>query len=78
MGASQIEFLTRANCRNSDKLIVELYAALAQLAAEATPVIVDLDKLKQSDYRTGYGTPTILVNGVDLFGAPKPEPATPA
>jgi hypothetical protein len=39
--------------------------------------VVDVGKLAESDYRTGYGTPTILLNGQDLLGAPIPAPAAP-
>ncbi len=39
--------------------------------------VVDVGKLAESDYRTGYGTPTILLDGEDLVGAPLPAPSPP-
>lgn len=39
--------------------------------------VVDVGTLDRDDYRTGYGTPTILVSGDDLFGQSRPAPAAP-
>jgi hypothetical protein len=42
--------------------------------------VIDVDTLAASDPRGGYGTPTVLVGDMDLFGMPTPatphEPAT--
>ncbi len=35
--------------------------------------LVDISKLPETDPRRGYGAPTILVNGKDLFEAPIPK-----
>lgn len=78
VGGSRIEFLTRPECRNSTRVLAELSAALDQLAWDTAPVIVDLGELDRGDHRTGYGTPTILVDGRDLYGLPRPGPAAPA
>ncbi len=34
---------------------------------------IDQEALPHGDIRRGYPTPTILVNGRDLFGLPEPE-----
>ena len=36
---------------------------------------VDLASLPEDDLRLGYGTPTVLVDGVDIMGVPKPKSA---
>jgi hypothetical protein len=51
-----------------------LQDALAQKGLKMGYSFLDIKKLSESDYRRGYGTPTVLVNGEDLFGAPKPKP----
>ena len=38
--------------------------------------LINVDKLESSDRRRGYGTPTVLYNGRDLFGMAAP-PAQP-
>jgi len=35
---------------------------------------LDVDQLPPSDVRRGYGAPSLLVEGEDLFGMPEPEP----
>jgi hypothetical protein len=73
-----ITFLTRRGCANSPLLRARLAEAMRSLELDATLEVADLATLAATDHRTGYGTPTILVEGEDLFGAPRPLPATPA
>jgi hypothetical protein len=68
-----IEFLYFDGCPNTPQLRVYLEAALDQSNGSFTAI--DLTKLPETDIRRGYGSPTILVNGRDLFDMP--QPATP-
>ena len=77
MSPPKIEFLTRSSCQNSPTLAAELNIAFEQLTWDVVPVMVDLDQLKKDDPLTGYGSPTILVGGLDLFGMPRPGPSAP-
>ena len=73
-----ITFLTRPGCANSPLLQARLVEAIRSLELDATLAVVDMSTLAATDHRTGYGTPTILVEGEDLFGQPRPLPAAPA
>jgi len=68
-----IEFLYFDGCPNTPQLREYLEAALDQ--SNGSFKAVDLAQLPESDIRRGYGSPTILVNGHDLFDMP--QPATP-
>jgi hypothetical protein len=70
-------FLTRDGCANTPVLYERLLAALAARGLEQTPSVLDVGTLPADDPRTGYGTPTILVGSVDLFGAPAPQASPP-
>jgi len=74
---SEIVFLARKGCPNSPAVYKSLLASLAGLDVSVEPVTLYLGELSKDDLRTGYGTPTILIDGDDLFGRSKPEPATP-
>ncbi|HEB52298.1 MAG TPA: hypothetical protein ENI87_03475 [bacterium] len=54
-----------------------LDAALATIEFAIAVDVVDVGTLPAEDYRTGYGTPTLLRDGEDLLGAPRPLPAAP-
>ena len=59
-----IEFLCFEGCPNTPILLKRL-----QKAAPRYEIIeVDLMQLKTGDSRLGWGAPTILVDGEDLFG----------
>ena len=64
MSQQSIEFLCFDGCPNTPQLRGRLRAALP----DTTIVDVDLTKLNSNDPRLGWGAPTILVDGVDLFG----------
>jgi len=73
----EVTFLTRAGCPGSPRMLENLRAALAETSTAYELHVLDLGDLAASDHRTGYGTPSVLVGGLDLFGRSRPEPATP-
>ncbi len=68
--APSIEFLYFDGCPNTPQLREYLEAALEQSNDSFTAI--DLTQLPDTDIRRGYGSPTILVNGHDLFDIPEP------
>ena len=68
----KIEFLGTGSCANSPIMEKKLQEALALKGLAETYSYIDIRKLPESDFRRGYGTPTVLVNGEDIFGAPRP------
>ena len=73
-----IEFLGTGSCANSPVMEKKLQEALALKGLAETYSYIDIKKLSKSDFRRGYGTPTVLVNGMDIFGAPRPLPSSRA
>lgn len=69
MSQQTIEFLCFDGCPYSPQLRQRLHAALP----DATIIDVDLTKLDSTDPRLGWGAPTILVDGADLFGSKPSE-----
>ena len=59
-------------CPNTPKMKAQLDAALAKLHWTGGYESIDVWKLPESDYRRGYGAPTLLLDGKDLFGQPAP------
>ena len=76
-GPPTVTFLTRDGCPNSAAFREQLDLALAAAGLSADVQLVDVGQLPSDDPRTGYGTPTVLVDGADLFGAPTPRPKPP-
>ncbi len=68
-------FLTREGCSGSATMKTSLNAALKQLTGWDYEV-VDLDRLAKGDSRKGYSTPTLLLNGTDVYGMPAPAGGT--
>lgn len=70
----RVEFLGFPGCPNTPDLRRSLRAALADLGS---PGFLDTDQsaLPEHDPRRGWPTPTILVDGRDLFGMPAPDGA---
>jgi hypothetical protein len=66
-----IQFLgMKDGCPNTPKLWSSLNEALNELGWSIRIDSLDLFELsRQKDNRAGYGSPTILINGSDLFGA---------
>ena len=75
--AGRIEFLTRGECVNTPKMRANLDAALRAMNRPADYQLTDLDTLSQTDERTGYPTPAVLLDGVELFGLPRPTAPFP-
>ena len=70
MTYSTIEFLGFEGCPNTPNLLDRL-----QVATRGEPIVeVDLMTLETGDPRLGWGAPTILVDGKDLFGV-EPSPS---
>ncbi len=72
-----LEFLTRDGCRNTPVMLENLKQAIAEGKISADYTIIQQASLKPDDPRTGYPTPTILVNGKDIFDLPVPAPPFP-
>jgi hypothetical protein len=68
-----IEFLSFEGCPHAPILRQRLDDALQELGVTVAPITIDLDQLfRAKDLRSGFGSPTILVNGLDLFGRESP------
>ena len=74
---SQILFLTRDGCVNTDTMRQRLDEALRALDWPGTYPLINVDTLPAAHVWRGYGTPTIVYRGQDLFGMPAPTVATP-
>ena len=68
-----IELLGFPDCPNTPVMRDQLVAALALLAPGWTFAETNQEQLPAGDLRRGYPTPTVLVNGRDLFGLPVPR-----
>ena len=75
--AKPIEFLTRSGCVQTKIMRVRTEAAINALALPNPYAVVDLDALPSTDVRRAYPAPTVLVDGVDLFGMEEPKPPYP-
>lgn len=62
--SKHVEFLGFEGCPNTPELRKRLVEADSSLGI----VDVDLMALQKGDPRLGWGAPTILINGKDLFG----------
>ena len=71
------EFLTREGCKNTPVMLENLKAAIAEGKISAEVIVIHQAALPQDDPRTGYPTPTILLNGKDIFGLAVPTPPFP-
>lgn len=67
-----IQLLGAPDCPNTPTLRANLKAAVAALGGNWTVEDIDQNALREDDIRRGYPTPTILVNGRDLYGLPLP------
>jgi hypothetical protein len=75
----KIEFLYISGCPNISPMWDSLQAALKELQYNFPIDKLDLNALSEKqDKRAGYGSPTILVNGKDLFDSPFPETYNPS
>ena len=76
---NNLVFLTRQGCVNTVTMRERFDEALKALGLPHDYQFIDADTLAASDPRGGYGTPTILHEGRDVFGMPEPTipPAPP-
>jgi hypothetical protein len=74
---ADLTFLTRDGCVATATMRGNLDAALTAMGLPTDYRVVDVDTLPETDARGGYGTPTILVKGVDLFDMPTPPAPHP-
>lgn len=74
-----IEFLGMQDCPNMSKMWESLQVALKELHYNQPIDRLDIKSLSEKqDKRAGFGSPTILVDGKDLFGLPFPETYNPS
>lgn len=71
--AMNIELLGFPGCPNTPVLRENLRAALKSVDGELSFHDVNQETLPDTDIRRGWPTPTILVNGADLFGMAAPN-----
>ena len=76
--SNELVFLTRNDCANTAIMRSRLDEALRSLKLPTNYSLIDVDKLDLSDHRRGYGTPTVLYMGRDLFGLVAPSNSTNA
>lgn len=67
-----IEVLGFAGCPNTPQAKTNVERAVASLGLAASVVYVDQEKLRENDHRRSWPSPTILVDGRDLFGMAQP------
>ena len=74
MNAAQpaIELLGFPGCPNTPAMRANLKAALTAVGKGWTFKDTNQEQLPEGDIRRGYPTPTVLVNGGDLYGLPVP------
>lgn len=74
--AHELTVLYFDGCPNTPPVIEAAEQAAALLGSDWSVSTIDLEALPDDDLRRGYGSPTVLVSGRDLFGAPAPTSAT--
>ena len=75
----KIEFLFMQNCPNISSMWESLQTAMKELQLNQPIEQLDISALSEKqDKRAGFGSPTILVNGKDLFDSPFPETFNPS
>jgi hypothetical protein len=72
-----LALLSREGCMMTDALRTNLDAAIRALGVPLRYEVIDLSTLPRTDARVGYPTPTLLLDGRDLFGLPEPTPPFP-
>jgi hypothetical protein len=68
----KLQFLSFEGCPDAEAVRANLGAALQRLGMTGPIHSVDLRTLPPNDPRLCWGSPTILVDGVDLMGEPPP------
>ena len=72
MPAPNIELLGTPGCPHTGSMRANLRAALTSIDRAWKFKDTNQETLPAADVRRGYGAPTILVDGRDLFGLPVP------
>lgn len=70
-----IEVLGFEGCPNTPTILANTKAAVARLGLDARVAYIDQERLPEGDTRRSWPTPTVLVDGDDLFGMPAPTGA---
>lgn len=73
--AMNIEVLGFEGCPNTPQTKANVEKAVTSLGVAANVVYVDQMRLPENDRRRGWPTPTVLVDGRDLFGMAEPQGA---
>ncbi|MFT5425062.1 MAG: hypothetical protein ACI89L_002869 [Phycisphaerales bacterium] len=73
---SRLTVLCFEECPNASPMIRAAQDAVAMLGPEWELELVDLTTLADTDTRRGFGSPTILHQGRDLFGFDQPSTTT--
>ena len=76
-GVPTLTLLSRQGCMMTAGLRGNLDRAIQTLGTPLPYTVLDLDTLPPTDARVAYPTPTLLVDGRDLFGLPVPTPPFP-
>ena len=71
--AMKIEVLGFTGCPNTPQTRRDVEKAVASIGLVASVVYVDQEKLPENDRCRGWPTPTVFVDGRDLFGMPAPK-----
>ena len=74
----ELQFLTREGCQNTSRMLENLNAAISTGKITATYTLIHQEALSRDDPRGGYPTPTVLLDGRDVFGLSVPQPPFPA
>ncbi len=75
----RIEFIGMKGCPNTPPMYRSLKRAVRKLGLQQEILVLDAFELAgKNDPRAGFGTPTILVNGKDLFGNEPSDSFAPA
>ena len=69
---NDLVFLTREGCVNTVTMRANFDDALKSLGLSNQYQFIDANTLAPTDPRAGYGTPTVLYDGRDLFDMPEP------
>jgi hypothetical protein len=70
---NDLVFVTRDECVNTPDMMINLDDALRTLHLPLHYQVVNLGKLRRTDPRIGYPTPTVLYRNRDIFGMPEPR-----
>ncbi len=71
---ARLSFLGREGCVNTPVLLQNLKTAVDSSNVSIEYNVFDQLELSSSDPRRGYPTPTILLDGNDIFGMAEPVP----